>query len=77
MRRAEEAFNDSEATFAEREVAAVEAVESEIRGIIAGLESFRGLRPMGGDVEPEPIRRERQREPRLRKTVPVLPAPGE
>lgn len=81
MRRAEDAFNEAGATFAGREIAAVESTEAEVRSLIASLEGYRGLRPDRRDVEREPIRRERQREPRARRTaVPVAPhlgPPGE
>jgi len=73
LRRAEESFNEVGATFADREISAVSDTEDEVRRIVMGLESFRGLRPSGVEIEEEPIRRGRQREPRVRKTVPVPP----
>ena len=74
LRRAEEAFNEAGMTFASRELEAAESTEDEVKRLIAGLESYRGLRPSKAEIAEEPIRRERQqRDLRVRRTVQVSP----
>lgn len=76
LRRAEDSFNSVDATFAAREIEAVEDTETEVRRLLVSLESFRGLRPNGKPTEEEPIRRGKQRnEPRVRRTVQVPARP--